>query len=158
MLPIRTILHPTDFSDTAQGAFELACALARDYSAELVLIHVVPPTRVYAPDGIAVPFPAEGSYDVQARLAHLHADDPHVKTEHRVLQGDPADQILKVAKDCGADVIVMGTHGSTGLTRLLMGSVAETVMRKAPCPVLTVRGKFHIPPAHTTNVAAEQAT
>ena len=61
MLPIRTILHPTDFSDSAQGAFEMACALARDYSAELVFLHVVPPTRVFAPDGIAVPFPAEES-------------------------------------------------------------------------------------------------
>ncbi len=153
MLPIRTILHPTDFSDSARGAFELACALARDYSAGLVLVHVVPQARVFAPDGIAVPIGAEESYEPHARLAHLNPDDPTVKTDHRVLNGDPADQILKAAKDVNADLIVMGTHGSGGLTRLLMGSVAESVMRKAPCPVLTVRGQFHIPPAPVVGVA-----
>jgi nucleotide-binding universal stress UspA family protein len=153
MLHIRTILHPTDFSDYSQGAFEMACALARDYSAELLLVHVVPPAHVFAPDGIAVSFPVEEPYDVHARLARLHADDSDVKTDHRVLDGDPTEQILKVARDANADLIVMGTHGSSGLTRLLMGSVAEHVMRKAPCPVLTIRGTFRIPPAHTSAVA-----
>ena len=69
--------------------------LARDYSADLVLVHVVPPSRVFAPDGIAVPFPAEEPYDIHAKLAHLHADDPTVKTDHRVLEGDPTEQILE---------------------------------------------------------------
>ena len=60
--------------------------------------------------------------------------------EHRLEEGDPATMILNVAQETGAGLIVMGTHGRTGLERLLMGSVAEQVMRKAPCPVLTMRG------------------
>lgn len=148
MLPIRTILHPTDFSDSARPAFEMAGALARDYKATLVVLHVIPPVRVFAPDGIAVPFPAEERYETQVRLARLHPADPKVKTEHRILDGETAEQILIAAKDAHADLIVMGTHGSGGLMRLLMGSVAESVMRKAPCPVLTVRAPFHVSPDH----------
>jgi nucleotide-binding universal stress UspA family protein len=147
MLPIRRILHPTDFSDSSRAAFELACALARDYSAALVVAHVVPPTRVFAPDGIAVPLPAEEEYDQRAKLARLHPTDTQIEVDHRLVEGDPAEMILKLAKDTGADVIVMGTHGTTGLTRLLVGSVAESVLRKAPCPVLTVRGPFRIAPS-----------
>ena len=147
MLSIHKVLHPTDFSDSAKPAFELACALARDYRATLVLAHIVPPTHVYAPDGIAVPFPAdEDIYDAQAKLARMHPADPEVAVEYHVREGDPIAQILKIATDDAIDVIVMGTHGSSGLTRLLVGSVAESVMRKAPCPVLTVRGQFRLSP------------
>jgi nucleotide-binding universal stress UspA family protein len=144
MLPIRTVLHPSDFSGASQPAFELACALARDYKAKLVLLHVTPPTRVYAPDGIATPFPPEGEYDAQVQLARLRPEDPLVEVDHHVVEGDPADEILKAAATLHADVIVLGTHGNTGLTRLLVGSVAEHVMRKAPCPVLTVRAPFPV--------------
>jgi nucleotide-binding universal stress UspA family protein len=148
VLPIHTILHPTDFSEECRPAFEMACALARDYSAALVVAHVVPPARVFAPDGIAVPFPAEEPYEARARLARVRPTDGHVEIEHRLLEGEPAEMILKLARDVSADVIVMGTHGSSGLTRLLVGSVAESVMRKAPCPVLTVRGSFRPSSAH----------
>jgi nucleotide-binding universal stress UspA family protein len=147
MLPIRTILHPTDFSDSCRPAFELACALARDYGAELVVAHAIAPTRVFAPDGIAVPFPEEDRAEVRARLARLRPADGSVAIDYRVVEEEPAVAILKLAESASADVIVMGTHGSTGLMRLLMGSVAESVMRKAPCPVLTVRGPFHLSPA-----------
>jgi nucleotide-binding universal stress UspA family protein len=150
MLPIHTILHPTDFSDASKSAFEMACSLARDYRAKLVLLHVIPPAHIFAPDGVAVAFPSEQPFDAQAKLATLHPDDPRVDVDHHVVEGDPATEILKAASIQKADVIVMGTHGKTGLTRLLVGSVAEDVMRKAPCPVLTVRGPFHasaeIPP------------
>jgi nucleotide-binding universal stress UspA family protein len=139
MLSIRTILHPTDFSESSGPAFELACALARDYSAALVVAHVVPPTRVFAPDGIAVPFPTEEPYEARAQLARVRPTVGGVEVEHRLLEGDPAEMILKLAREVRADVIVMGTHGTGGLTRLLVGSVAESVMRKAPCPVLTVK-------------------
>lgn len=146
MLPIHTILHPTDFSEASQPALELACALARDYLAKLVLIHVIPPTHVFAPDGIAVPFPPQEPYDLHARLAQMHPADPRVEVDHHVLEGDPTTEILNAATKKNADVIVMGTHGNSGLTRLLVGSVAENVMRKAPCPVLTVRGQFRLSP------------
>lgn len=154
MLPIRTILHPTDFSDESRPAFELACALSRDYSAALVIAHVVPPTRAFAADGVAIPLPAEEPYEARARLARLHPTDGHVEVEHRLLEGDPITMILKLAEDVKADVLVMGTHGSSGLLRLLVGSVAEGVMRKAPCPVLTVRGPFRLAPDRAPAVEA----
>lgn len=154
MLPIRTVLHPTDFSEASRPAFELACALARDYKAKLVLLHVTPPTRVYAPDGIAVPFPPEGEYDAQVQLARLRPEDPMVEVDHHVVGGEPADEILKAAATLHADTIVLGTHGNTGLTRLLVGSVAEHVVRKAPCPVLTVRAPFPASATPAPSVAA----
>jgi nucleotide-binding universal stress UspA family protein len=154
MLPIRTILHPTDFSESSRPAFELACALARDYSAALVVTHVVPPTSAFAVDGIAIPLPAEEPYEARARLANVRPDARHAEVEHRLLEGDPITMILKLAEDVKADMIVMGTHGSSGLMRLLVGSVAEGVMRKAPCPVLTVRGPFRLAP----NRAPAEAT
>jgi nucleotide-binding universal stress UspA family protein len=69
----------------------------------------------------------------------VQPSDPAVKIEHRLAEGDPAREILRVARETGCDLIVMGTHGWTGLGRLLMGSVAEQVVRKATCPVLTVK-------------------
>lgn len=154
MLPIRTILHATDFSESSRPAFELACALARDYSAALVVTHVVPPTQVYAPDGIAIPFVAEDAADAHAKLVRLRPSDGKLEIEYRLLEGDPAEIILKLAKSTSADLIVMGTHGSTGLTRLLVGSVAEAVLRRAHCPVLTVREPSAIAPAPAPEAAA----
>lgn len=155
MLPIRKIICPIDFSDSARAAFEFACALARDYRASLVVIHVVPPPT-YAVEGIAVPIPVEDPYELRARLVQLYPVDPGVDADYRVLDGDAGDQIVNAASDAKADMIVMGTHGKSGLTRLLMGSVAESVMRHAPCPVLTVRGSFHLPLASTA--ASERRT
>ena len=139
MLPIRKILHPTDFSDHSRAAFELACALARDYGADLMILHVNRPTAIYAPDGIVVGAPVEDPLELRGQLAQIRPEDPRVKFEHKLADGEPAEQIVKAA--AGMDLIVLGTHGTTGLARLLMGSVAETVLRKAPCPVLTVRTK-----------------
>jgi nucleotide-binding universal stress UspA family protein len=146
MLPIRTILHPTDFSASSRPAFDLACALARDYRADLVIAHAIAPVHVFAPDGIVSASPTEDPIDVHARFGHLRPSDPGVSVDYRAVEGEPADAVLKLARDVGADVIVMGTHGTSGLMRLLVGSVAESVMRKAPCPVLTVRGPFHLTP------------
>lgn len=155
MLPIRKILCPTDFSDSARAAFELACALARDYRASLAVVHVAPPPPAYAVEGIAIPLPAEEPDEVRARLVQLYPVTSGVEVEYHVLDGDAGDQIVNAARDAKADVIVMGTHGKSGLTRLLMGSVAESVVRHAPCPVLTVRGPFHLPLA---NAVAQQHT
>jgi nucleotide-binding universal stress UspA family protein len=73
-------------------------------------------------------------------LEQIRPADPRLEVRHRLAEGDPAEEILRAAEEEGADLIVMGTHGRGGLSRLLMGSVAEAVMRKALCPVLTVRG------------------
>jgi nucleotide-binding universal stress UspA family protein len=139
MLKIRKILHPTDLSENSRAALEVASALARDYKAELFVVHVNKPAPIYAPDGIAMAVPIEEPLALRGRLAQVRPADSTVKCQHRLLEGDPADEILKVAGVENVDMIVMGTHGATGLTRLLMGSVAENVLRKAPCPVLTVR-------------------
>jgi nucleotide-binding universal stress UspA family protein len=157
MFPIHTILHPTDFSDYSRGAFELACALARDYGAKLVVLHVNRPPAVYAPDGIVIGAPVEEPYELRAKLAQLRPDDPRVTTEYKLLDGEPADQILRAATNVNADLIILGTHGTTGLARLLMGSVAEDVLRKASCPVLTVRARVpspSAPPAVTSSASS----
>src|SRR5262245_767713 len=137
MLPIHTILHPTDFSAPSGHALGFACALARDYGARLVVLHVTPLQPVFAGEGMPPPDPEEirAAGDEQLRKLRLPADD--VRAERRLESGAAAAEILRVAREINADLIVMGTHGRTGLGRLLMGSVAEQVVRKAPCPVLT---------------------
>jgi nucleotide-binding universal stress UspA family protein len=91
----------------------------------------------------AVPAPPPGPppsrAEVEQQLQALAATVPELRTECRVAEGPVADAILQVARETGCDVIVMGTHGRTGLVRLLVGSVAEQVVRHAPCPVLTVK-------------------
>ena len=139
MLPIHTILHPTDFSDCSDSAFRLACALARDYGARLVVLHVAELPAVVAGDGmLMMPYPIDPE-PLREQLQQLKPDDPKVPVEHRLVEGYPADQILRVAAESNCDLILMGTHGRTALNRLLMGSVAEQVVRKATCPVLTVK-------------------
>jgi nucleotide-binding universal stress UspA family protein len=139
MLPIRTILHPTDFSEYSDYAFRLACALARDYGARLVVLHVTTPLTVVYSDGIIPPEPVPCRDEAREKLDQMQAADADVRTEHMLADGDAATEILRVAASAKADVILMGTHGRTGLGRLLMGSVAENVLRKAPCPVVTVK-------------------
>jgi nucleotide-binding universal stress UspA family protein len=138
MLPIHTILHPTDFSEPSRYAFELACNLARGLSARLVLVHVGTPPAVVG-HAVLMPVLAKEQEELEERLQQLTASDGNLGVEHRFEQGDPASEILRVAHESRADLIVMGTHGRTGLGRLLMGSVAEQVVRQALCPVLTVR-------------------
>jgi nucleotide-binding universal stress UspA family protein len=139
MLAIHTILHPTDFSDRAAQAFHVASALARDYGARLVVCHVYnPPPVVYGEFGAAPP-PPEETESLRERLGRWRPTDESIEVQHYLVEGDPATEIVALAKDCGCDLVVMGTHGRTGLGRLLMGSVAEQVVRRAPCPVLTVK-------------------
>jgi universal stress protein A len=131
------ILHPTDFSPQAAAAFEVACALARDKGARLMVLHVVTPPVVY---GELVARRQDGYWDeLNAELRRVKPADPVVRMQYRLEDGDPAEVIVSTAETDGCDVIVMGTHGRSGLGRVLMGSVAEQVIRKGPCPVLTVR-------------------
>jgi nucleotide-binding universal stress UspA family protein len=151
MLPIRKILHPTDFSDRADSAFQVACALARDHNAPLLVLHVQAP-QIFASEGFTAAPPSVVGNPARL-LRSVQAYDPAVKLEHKLVEGDPATEILRVARETGCDLIVMGTHGWTGLRRLLMGSVAEEVVRKAPCPVLTV--KTPLPAAATPAAVPE---
>jgi nucleotide-binding universal stress UspA family protein len=142
MLPLHTLLHPTDFSERSEYAFRLACSLARDYGARLVVLHVVTPPVVIYGEGVVPPEPEMFRAEAQEKLNRLEAPAPGVGMERRLTEGDPVAEILRLARESGADLIVLGTHGRTGLGRLLMGSVAEQVVRQAPCPVLTIRMPF----------------
>jgi universal stress protein A len=155
MLPIKTILHPTDFSERSDYAFQLACSLARDHGARLVVLHVVlPPSAVALRDQVL----ATGSDDYRAPLLEtLHKLRPpaEVPVEYRLNEGMAVAEILRVARETPCDLIVIGTQGRTGLKRVLMGSVAEQVVRNAPCPVLAV--KAPLPPEESLAAATTAA-
>jgi nucleotide-binding universal stress UspA family protein len=141
MLHLKAILHPTDYSNHSDYAFRLACSLARDHEARLIILHVV---TTLGPELVSYGEAAELQPEAYRQkllddLRRIQPRDAEVPVEHRLAEGDAADQILHVASETGCDMIVLGTHGRTGLDRLLMGSVAEQIVRNAPCPVLTVK-------------------
>jgi nucleotide-binding universal stress UspA family protein len=138
MLSIHTILFPTDFSDSAQAAFPFACSFARDCGARVVVLHVMP-DPLYGEQLEARRHPEEYFAPARKLLHEMRAPDEDVHVEYRQAQGDAASVIFEVAKEVQAGLIVMGTHGRTGLARLLLGSVAERVVREAACPVLTLK-------------------
>jgi nucleotide-binding universal stress UspA family protein len=152
MLPIRAILCPTDFSEPSKLAFRLGCALAHDYRARLIVLHVVepPPFVTYGEMEKALQPPDGYQRELEEGLREFRAPDPRIEVEHCLREGDPVTEILSLAHDRRCDVIVMGTHGRTGLAHFLMGSVAGQVVRKAVCPVLTVKA-----PLARTQLAAE---
>jgi nucleotide-binding universal stress UspA family protein len=132
------ILFATDFSHTGDAALEMASSLARDRDATLLIVHVEEPPLDYGGEmyyGMLEPDPEE----VERMLHQVVPKQPGVKYEHRLVTGDPAAAIVRVARDENVDLIVLGTHGRTGVLRLLMGSVTESVVRHAPCPVLTLK-------------------
>lgn len=132
------ILFATDFSHAGDAAMELAASIARDRGAKLLILHVEEPPRNYGGEmyyGALEPDLEE----IEQMLQAIKPTVPDVLLEYRLVQGDPAETICQVAKDERAEMIVLGTHGRTGLLRMLMGSVAEAVVRHAPCPVLTLR-------------------
>jgi nucleotide-binding universal stress UspA family protein len=139
MLPIKTILHPTDFSERSNAAFDLACSLARDYQAKIHILHVAPEPVVGYGQGIVPPETYRYQHVMHEKLDQLVPKDAQVQIQRRLALGDAATEILRLAGEIKTDMIVMGTHGWTGLARLLMGSVAEQVVRRASCPVLTVK-------------------
>ena len=142
MVSIKTILHPTDFSAGSDHAFRLACSFARDQQARLIVLHVLE-RPVIVPAGVAMapppPPPIAERAAVRAQLNQIQTPFPDLAIDRRLEEGDPATGILQVADELKCDLIVLGTHGRTGLGRLLMGSVAEKVVRTAKCPVLSVK-------------------
>jgi nucleotide-binding universal stress UspA family protein len=140
MPAIRIILHPTDFSESADFAFHLACALAQAQGARIHVLHVGRHPVISPVAGTVPPEPERYQEELANKLRGIRADDPKIPVEHQlVFVGDAAAEILRVAQRIGSDLIFMGTHGRTGLRRLLMESVAEQVIRKAACPVVTVK-------------------
>lgn len=166
MLRIRHILHPTDFSETSAHAFRVAAALAHDYGARLTVAHVAPPPPLMIAGEIpVVPVPIDTTEylrDLTHQLAAIQSGHKDVGLEHKLVEGDPAREVLALVDTLEADLIVMGTHGRTGLARLLMGSVAEQISRKAAVPVLLIKDprlirRSPIPAAANTPKAAELA-
>jgi nucleotide-binding universal stress UspA family protein len=138
-MKFQKILFPTDFSHTGDAALGFATALARDNDALLYIVHVQEPPQFYGGGemyyGMLDPTMAELSKMLEA----VTPADGGVRFEHRLISGDPAEALVDFAEHEGIDLIVMGTHGRSGLTRILMGSVAEAVVRRATCPVLTYK-------------------
>ncbi|GIW82967.1 MAG: universal stress protein UspA [Gemmatales bacterium] len=139
MLKCKSILHPTDFSEYSRPAFEVACSLARDNKAELHLAHVIPPIVVGYGHGVVPPDPDVRRREVEQMLESLKAEAAPLSVTIHVEDGEAAPAVLSLADRIHCDLIVLGTHGRTGLARLLMGSIAEAIVRKAKCPVLTVK-------------------
>lgn len=133
------ILYPTDFSTTGQTALEMATSLARDRGGTLVIMHVEEPPMAYGGGELYYGIEEPNREDLKRMLSEVVPADPAVACEHRLMIGSPATAIIEIAERENVELIVMATHGRTGLLRLLMGSVAEEVVRKAKCPVLTVK-------------------
>ena len=151
MLPFRRILVTTDFSGTSLQALPIAVEIASHFDAELLLVHVLPvdtPTPwdipPYADFGLAsLPLPeyeAQVRQEVDRRLSMVASKNAQgVKVRALVGRGDAAAEIGRLATEEKADLIVLATHGWTGWRHLVFGSVAEKILREAPCPVLSVR-------------------
>jgi len=149
MLKIERILCPTDFSDFSDRAFDYGVSLARQYNAQLYLLHIVRPVIIGYPE-YAIPDSVNEFYgelrehaEEQLReFAKVH-NEGGVHTTVVVEEGVVTESILDFAQENAVDMIVIGTHGRRGLQRLTLGSVTERVLRKATCPVLAVRRPAH---------------
>ncbi len=133
----KHILCPIDFSASSQAALVFATSLAKDNQAELHLVHVYDEPFAYTDEDSDVP-PADLKAEHE-RWERVQPAVPGVVCKRAFIVGQPVGTLLEYARSNDIDLIVMGTHGRTGLTRLLMGSVAEAVLRRATCPVLTIK-------------------
>jgi nucleotide-binding universal stress UspA family protein len=141
----QKILFPTDFSHCGDEALELATILARHTHARLLIVHVEEPPMAYG-TGHMYYGPTEPTPEQLSEMLHkVIPKDPKVPYEHHSLLGSPAHEIVSFAEAESVDYIVIGTHGRTGLFRALMGSVTESVVRHAKCPVITVKDPKHKP-------------
>ena len=138
-MPQRTILFATDFSTASDAALHHAEALARQAGARLLIVHVEEPPLAYGGGELYYGIPEPDSARIQAMLEAVKPAATEIPFAHRMGIGDPAAEIVRIAGDEGVELIVIGTHGRTGMLRLLMGSVAEAVVRRAPCPVMVYR-------------------
>ena len=133
-MKVNRVLCPIDFSDNSKTALNYASQLVKDAAAELHVVYVyesgVPGVGYITPDDLM---------RTKAQLEAIYPDDRSVTVRHQLVVGEPLAEIVRYVHDNEIDLIVMHTHGRSGVKRLLMGSVAEAVVRKAPCPVLTIR-------------------
>jgi nucleotide-binding universal stress UspA family protein len=150
MIRLKRILFPTDFSENARCAEEYACELARQYQAELHVLYVVQDIALVMPEpGSMMALPAFNLDEARDSALRVIKTVPeagraaNLSIVRSVRAGAPFVEIVRYAAENNIDLIVMGTHGRGGLAHVLLGSVAEKVVRKAGCPVLTVRPGDH---------------
>lgn len=145
MKDFKTILFATDFSESSDYAFQYAYALARKFDARLLLMHVI--NEPVDLRGFYVPHISfekleeeieEGAKKMMEKFCRTHIRD-FDNYETLIVPGIPYDEVIKKATENSADLIVLGTHGRTGLDHVLFGSTAEKVVRKSPVPVMTIR-------------------
>jgi nucleotide-binding universal stress UspA family protein len=148
MLPCKKIICPTDFSDASKEALKAAVELAAQFSAELLLVHVLPPVMNYIPaDWTETPrfdlpsYERQQAEDALAKLDELSQQQIPEAVNRRILvrQGSAAHEILEAAAEENADLIVIASHGMTGWRRYLYGSVTQRVIHHTPCSVLVVK-------------------
>lgn len=146
-MQIRLILLPTDFSDCANYALSYAASLARTFGASIICVHVIEPmVPTVGYSGMTEPMPIADITDqledsAERELPKLSGCEECVglQVEEVIVHGEAASEIVRVAKDRNVDLIVVSSHGRTGLGRILFGSTAEAVVRHASCPVLVVK-------------------
>ena len=148
MSRIRRILHPTDFSRASSAAYKRAVDMAKGNRAELLVVHVLTPAVPIVADGYVSPQVYEDMANATRAYGKKHLDalvrkakQAGAKAKGLLLEGVPHERIAQAARSRKADLVVIGTHGRTGLAKLFLGSVATRLVAGAPCPVLTVRGR-----------------
>ncbi len=149
MIKIERILFPTDFSANAKHALKYALDFATERKAKLYVLHVIPKLNIPIGTG-GMTYPVSKIYEDMEREAkkNIHHLIPKrfldkIKVENIVVRGTPFIEIIKAAKKYDIDLITIATHGRTGISHALLGSTAEKVVRKAPCPVLCVKHPEH---------------
>ena len=150
MFTIKTILVPTDFSEASEAALKYGKALADAFHSSLHVVHVMEDllAHAWAAEVYVAAMPnlrVEIEQEAHERLAAMLTDEERerLKVTSAVIAGNPFLEIIRYAKANGVDLIVLGTHGRGPIAHMLLGSVAEKVVRKSPCPVLTVRDPQH---------------
>jgi nucleotide-binding universal stress UspA family protein len=143
---LKKILAPIDFSDCSEKAVQYAKAMAKQFNAELILLHVMQP---YAPVADHILVDTTGLLDEARDVAKRNLEDmrstidAHIESRALTRSGQPYYEIVSAAEDLDVDLIIISTHGRTGLAHTFMGSTAERVVRHAKCPVLVVREREH---------------
>ena len=148
MSRIRRILHPTDFSRASSAAYRRAVDLAKENRADLLIVHVLAPPMPVLADGYVSPKVYDDMAAASRAYGQKHltaltgtAKRAGARASGLLLEGLPHEKIAQAARSKKADLVVVGTHGRTGMSRLFLGSVASRILNVSPCPVLTVRGK-----------------
>ncbi|QVL32425.1 universal stress protein [Telmatocola sphagniphila] len=142
MFQILRILYATDFSSYSNQAYFHAVAIAERTGAELVICHVYQPKQ------------GRDSEYWREQLEQIRPNNAAIPIQHVLLEGDPADEIVRYATEANMNMLVIGTHGRSGVDRLMMGSVAERILRDSPCSVLVVK----LPKGVSTPIRTQRET